>query len=108
MSTAQNKDFSVSSFDAFGIVLETVTTQSNSHLRLRSLTPNTLTDFQVTPESNRIGEWNSTLSIVLTLSSDLPCQSDLSGCVVTLDVPRIGNEIYPDESMLNADELRCE
>ena len=96
-STAQNKDFSVATLDSNGVILEMITTESsNFTLKLRQLSPNILTAFDVNTESDRIGATNTTLTINLTLSSDLPCQSDFTGCFITLDVPKLGNVEYPD------------
>ena len=108
-STASNKDFAVSTFGSNGVVLEMITSaSSNFDLKVRQLSPGVLTAFEVNTDSDRIGATDTSLSISLTPSSDLPCSDEHGGCLVTLNVPALGDRAHPEKLTIDEDELKCE
>ena len=104
-STYLNKDFRVSSFDA-----SIVTIEMASGLKLQSLKPGVLTDFAVAPRNKQFGT-DTTLTIELKVSSELPCQADRSGCILMISNP-VRNPFEHVDSQLkfvfDKDKLRCQ
>ena len=83
-------------------------TTISANLRIENLSPGVLTAFEVKPDNDRVGTNNSTLSISLTLSSDLPCSNGFPNCLVTLVVPKLGDVANPNDLVLDEDNYYCD
>lgn len=80
-STYLNKDYRFFTFDESFVTVETV-----SALSLQKLSPGILTDFAVYPRSKQLGA-ETMLTIEMKVGSELPCQADRSGCLLTIKNP---------------------
>ena len=103
-STALNKDYTVSSFNASGITLET-----RGNLSLVQFQPAPLTEFAFVPERSDFGAKTS-VDITITAGVEIPCTSNRSGCYLTIETPVLNAYSASRDRDLVFDEelLRCE
>ena len=81
-----------------------------SGLKLQSLKPGVLTDFAVAPRNKQFGT-DTTLTIELKVSSELPCQADRSGCILMISNPVRNHLEHADtqlKTVFDKDKLKCQ
>ena len=81
VSTSRNAGYQVTSFNQSMSTIETA-----ENLSLVQLNPALLTELNVYPDSDILGE-TTALNIEFRVSQEIPCQSDRSGCSVVLRSP---------------------
>ena len=105
-STALNKDYQVSTFNASGITIEMA-----GNLNLVQFQPAALTEFAFLPESDRFGAKTSVV-ITLALGVNLPCSFTGTDCYLTVEAPVLNSystsrdrDIVFDEELLSCEVI---